>query len=80
MTLADRIEFIRSGQMYNDLTPGLIKAREEAVLLTNRYNASSLRKLEGAMDRLETAAASPPRLVVADQGGTPSSEGLAPPI
>ncbi|AVA23407.1 sugar O-acetyltransferase [Rhizobium sp. CB3171] len=40
MTLADQLEIIRSGKMYNDLTPELIKAREEAVLLTNRYNAS----------------------------------------
>lgn len=29
-----------SGDMYNDLSPYLIKARERAVLLTNEYNAS----------------------------------------
>lgn len=29
-----------SGLMYNDLTPELIKAREDAVLLSNKYNAS----------------------------------------
>ncbi|MBM6584225.1 sugar O-acetyltransferase [Microvirga sp. BT689] len=40
MTLADQLDFIRSGAMYNDLTPELVKAREDAVLLTNRYNAS----------------------------------------
>lgn len=31
---------ILSGQMYNDLTPELVKAREETVFLTNEYNAS----------------------------------------
>lgn len=40
MTLAEQFEFIRSGQMYNDLTAELIAAREAAVFLTNDYNAS----------------------------------------
>lgn len=61
MTLADQFEIIRSGRMYNDLTPELIKAREEAVFLTNDYNASFgktpaeresiLRKLLGAIGK-----------------------------
>lgn len=40
MTLADQMERIRSGRMYNDLTPELMQARERAVHLTNRYNAA----------------------------------------
>lgn len=40
MTLAEQFELIRSGQMYNDLTSELVAAREEAVFLTNDYNAS----------------------------------------
>lgn len=40
MTLEEQKEFILTGAMYNDLTPELIKARENAVLLTNSYNAS----------------------------------------
>lgn len=40
MTLADQMELIRSGQMYNDLMPELMRAREQAVHLTNRYNAT----------------------------------------
>lgn len=57
--LAEQFALIRSGKMYNDLTPELIKAREEAVFLTNDYNASFgqdaaireglLRRLLGAM-------------------------------
>ena len=31
---------ILSSQMYNDLTPELVKAREETVFLTNEYNTS----------------------------------------
>lgn len=40
MTLADQFDLIHSGIMYNDLTPELVNAREEAVFLTNDYNAS----------------------------------------
>lgn len=40
MTLDEQFDIIRSGIMYNDLTPELIKARENTVLLSNRYNAS----------------------------------------
>lgn len=40
MTLSDQIELIRSGDMYNDLTPELVHAREQAVLAADRYNAS----------------------------------------
>lgn len=40
MTLEEQRRFILSGQMYNDLTPELIAARERAVFLTNQYNAS----------------------------------------
>lgn len=40
MTLAEQLAHARSGAVYNDLTPELIDAREKAVLLTNRYNAS----------------------------------------
>lgn len=32
--------FILSGEMYNDLTPELVEARERTVFLTNEYNAS----------------------------------------
>ncbi|MCE1237993.1 MAG: sugar O-acetyltransferase [Hyphomicrobiales bacterium] len=40
MTLDGQMAHIRSGRMYDDLTPELVEARERAVLLTNRYNAS----------------------------------------
>lgn len=40
MNLEEQKEFILSGKMYNDLTPELIKAREETVFLTNEYNES----------------------------------------
>lgn len=40
MTLHHQFEFIRSGKMYNDVTAELVAAREEAVFLTNDYNAS----------------------------------------
>lgn len=40
MTLADQFAMLRTGRMYNDLTPELIKAREDTVFLTNAYNAS----------------------------------------
>ena len=39
-SLASQLAHIRSGQMYNDLTPELIAARQHAVLVTNQYNAS----------------------------------------
>jgi maltose O-acetyltransferase len=40
VTLADQMQSIRSGAMYNDLTAELIAAREAAVFLTNEYNSS----------------------------------------
>ena len=40
MTLEEQKEHMLSGAMYNDLSPELIKAREDAVFLTNEYNAS----------------------------------------
>lgn len=40
MTLAEQMAFMRTGTMYNDLTPELVQARQNAVLLTNQYNAS----------------------------------------
>lgn len=40
MTLAEQMAFMRTGAMYNDLTPELVQARQNAVLLTNQYNAS----------------------------------------
>ncbi|EJL50500.1 acetyltransferase (isoleucine patch superfamily) [Rhizobium sp. CF122] len=59
MTLDHQFDLIRSGKMYNDLTPELVAAREKAVFLTNDYNASFgkkanvrvaiLRKLLGAV-------------------------------
>ena len=36
--LESQLKQIRQGQIYNDLTPELIAAREQAVLLTNQYN------------------------------------------
>ncbi|EHS87045.1 Acetyltransferase [Limosilactobacillus gastricus PS3] len=40
MKLEDQYQRILSGQMYDDLTPELVTARERTVLLTNQYNAS----------------------------------------
>ena len=40
MTLDDQLACARSGAVYDDLTKELVQARERAVLLTNRYNAS----------------------------------------
>lgn len=40
MKLEDQYQRILSGQMYDDLTPELVEAREQTVLLTNQYNAS----------------------------------------
>lgn len=40
MNLKEQREKVLSGQMYNDLTNELVKAREDAVYLTNDYNAS----------------------------------------
>lgn len=40
MDLKEQREKVLSGQMYNDLTNELVKAREDAVYLTNDYNAS----------------------------------------
>ena len=40
MNLKEQREKVLSGQMYNDLTDELIKAREDAVYLTNEYNAT----------------------------------------
>ena len=40
MTLDGQMARIRSGLVYDDLTAELVEAREKAVLLTNRYNAS----------------------------------------
>lgn len=38
--LESQLTRIRSGQMYNDLTPELVTAREQTVLLTNQYNSA----------------------------------------
>lgn len=46
MDLEQQRQWILSGKMYNDLTPELIKARENAVLLTNEYNNSYGKPLE----------------------------------
>lgn len=47
MSLLDQqFEHVRSGRMYNDLTPELIAAREQAVLLTNEYNAAFSQSVE----------------------------------
>lgn len=40
MNLAEQRAHIRTGAMYDDLTPELVAAREAAVLRTNEYNAS----------------------------------------
>lgn len=39
-------EQMLSGKMYNDLFPGLVKKRQQAVFLTNRYNSSYGEDLE----------------------------------
>lgn len=39
-SLEQQFAHMRSGQMYNDLTPELVSAREDAVLLTSEYNGS----------------------------------------
>lgn len=38
--LESQLTRVRSGQMYNDLTPELVAAREQTVLLTNQYNSA----------------------------------------
>jgi maltose O-acetyltransferase len=40
MNLDEQRSFILSGRMYNDLTPELVEARRQAVLLSTEYNAS----------------------------------------
>lgn len=40
MNLEEQRQFILSGAMYNDLSPELVQAREQTVLLTNEYNQS----------------------------------------
>lgn len=40
ITLDQQFEHMSTGRLYDDLTPEIIKAREDAVLLTNEYNAS----------------------------------------
>lgn len=40
MNLEEQRQFILEGNMYNDLTPEIVKKREEVVILTNEYNAS----------------------------------------
>lgn len=40
MHLEQLLALARTGQMYNDLAPELVAARESAVLLTNQYNAA----------------------------------------
>lgn len=40
MTLAEQLSHARTGAVYDDLTQELVTARERAVFLTNRYNAS----------------------------------------
>lgn len=46
MNLEEQRQFILAGNMYNDLTEELVKARENTVLLTNEYNASFGRPAE----------------------------------
>jgi maltose O-acetyltransferase len=61
-SLEQQLERIRSGQMYNDLTPELVSAREEAVLLTNEYNGSFPRSAverEAILKRLLGSVGSP---------------------
>ena len=55
MTLEEQRKFILTGAMYNDLTDELVKAREQAVILTNEYNLSygkSNKEREGILKRL----------------------------
>ncbi|MBR1554985.1 MAG: sugar O-acetyltransferase [Oscillospiraceae bacterium] len=40
MTLEEQKKLILSGAMYNHMSPELIQAREQALLLTNEYNAA----------------------------------------
>ena len=40
MNLNEQMQQVLSGAMYNDLTPELNKARQNALILTNEYNAS----------------------------------------
>ena len=40
MTYAEQRAHIRTGAMYDDLTPELVEVRERTVLATNEYNAS----------------------------------------
>ncbi|GBD66769.1 Maltose transacetylase [Tetragenococcus halophilus subsp. halophilus] len=40
MNLEEQRQHILTGKMYNDLTPELVQAREDAVLLTDQYNAA----------------------------------------
>jgi maltose O-acetyltransferase len=40
VNLDEQRAFIRTGRMYNDLTPELIEARRQAVLLSTEYNAA----------------------------------------
>lgn len=40
MTLDEHMALMRTGAMYNDLAPELVRAREATVVLSNRYNAS----------------------------------------
>ena len=40
MNLEEQRQYILAGEMYNDLTPELVQAREDAVLLTDQYNAA----------------------------------------
>jgi maltose O-acetyltransferase len=39
-SLEQQFRHMRTGQMYNDLSPERVAAREKAVLLTNEYNGS----------------------------------------
>ena len=52
MNLEEQRQFILAGNMYNDLTEELVKARENTVLLTNEYNASFGRPAELRQDIL----------------------------
>ena len=53
MRLDEQMARVKSGQMYDDLTPELVAARKKAVLLANRYNAS----FEDPADRREAILA-----------------------
>lgn len=46
MSLEEQRNYILNGNMYNDLTDELVIARENAVFLTNEYNASFGEKAE----------------------------------